>query len=209
MQGVAVHWEAGVPREDHARCAAQVEEIRRFHIAKGYSDIAYNMLACQHGGVFTGRGWGRPSGANGTTWSNLNIWAVCFMSGPGYPFTAAGQAALGSLVEEALRRSSSPRSVEPHSTYFNTACPGDAIRAWINAGHGGGTAPAPDEEDDEVPALIVNVIGGGKQAWLLRDLTKRPVYTKAQLDYLVGSGQAKLVEKPVDRAFFDSLTEVK
>lgn len=143
MQGVAVHWEAGHPRLSHSDCAAQVEEIRHYHKTHGYSDIAYNMLGCQHGGIFTGRGWGRPSGANGTTWANLNIWAVCWMSGPGHPFTDGSKQAMGTLIDEALRRSTGPKSVEPHSYYFNTACPGDDVRVWLVHGwpHGGLITP--------------------------------------------------------------------
>lgn len=140
MLGVTVHWEVAAPRADHARCAAQVAEVRAYHLSKGYSDIAYNWLACTHGGIFQGRGWGRISGANGTTYSNLNYWAVCAMTGPGQPHTPELRAALGALVAEGLRRSSRPE-VWPHSHWFNTACCGDIIRAWIAAGLGSFTFP--------------------------------------------------------------------
>lgn len=158
MIGVAVHWEVAAPRADHSRCDDQVREVDAYHRSKGYSAIAYNMLACTHGGIFTGRGWGVPSAANGTRWSNLNFFAICAMTGPGQPHTPELKAALDGLAAEALRRSTPPDEVSPHSRFFNTACPGDTIRGWIVAGLGHGGSSNPIQEG--APMLIEQVDDG-------------------------------------------------
>lgn len=136
MIGVAEHWEVAAPRQPHSRCEAQWREIDAYHRSKGYSMVAYNHGACDHGGTFVGRGWGVPSAANGTKWANLNFFAVCAMTGPGQPHSPALRGALDRLTAEGLRRSSPPREVSPHSRFFATACPGDTIRSWITAGLG-------------------------------------------------------------------------
>lgn len=145
MIGVAEHWEVATPRSDHARCAQQWADIDRYHRSKGYSMVAYNHGACIHGGTFVGRGWGVPSAANGTRWANLNFWAICAMTGPGQPHTPELKDALNRLTAEGLRRSDAPDDVSPHSRFFNTACPGDTIRAWIVQGLGR------IEGDDDMP----------------------------------------------------------
>lgn len=144
MIGVAEHWEVATPRSDHSRCAQQWADIDDFHRRKGYSMVAYNHGACIHGGKFVGRGWGVPSAANGTRWSNLNFWAICAMTGPGQAHTPELRAALDDLTAEGLRRSEAPDEVSPHSRFFNTACPGDTIRGWIVQGLG-------REGDDDMP----------------------------------------------------------
>jgi hypothetical protein len=173
MQGVAAHWEAAPPRADHGQCQQQRDDVERFHISKGYrAGTAYNFLVCQHGGVFVGRGWGTPSGANGTSSSNANFFAVCYMSGPGYPFTDAAKGAFRRTLESAP----APHDWRPHSSFVATACPGDEIRAWLAAGApgGGGPAPRPRRRNDMHVIVIPNrglalVDGGVIKAGLTMD----------------------------------------
>ena len=202
MLGVTVHWEASAPEADHARCAAQVESIRAYHLAKGYSDIAYNMLACIHGGQFTGRGWGRISGANETTFSNLNYWAVCMMTGPGEAHTPALHDATSALVAEGLKRSDRPE-VWPHSHWFNTACCGDIGRGWINNGLGFiSTQPQATEDSMKVAAcgipnlgVLTYLVDGG---YIVRQFPSQPAggygISQAGIDYASSKALGPIID---------------
>ena len=139
--GHGVHWEG--PRMGtfpHESCAAKVRGIQRFHMdARGWADIAYNALVCPHGVVYEGRGPGRRSAANGTNDGNARYYAVCYLSGEGDPFTDAARQ--GYLDAFAWLRAGGER--RPHRSFKATACPGNEITAWINAGLPGPGTPAP------------------------------------------------------------------
>src|SRR6266496_2949555 len=63
-RGVCVHWECEgwAWSWDHSTCDDKVRNIQAYHMdVKGWSDIAYNFLACPHGYVFEGRGLNRRS----------------------------------------------------------------------------------------------------------------------------------------------------
>lgn len=135
VRGVAVHYTAmDADRvEDHHDCAARVRGIQRFHMdSRGWNDIAYNYLVCQHGYVFEGRGRGIRSAGQGTNDGNSGYYAVCFLGAdlPGRDdVTPAGRDALGSLI-----RSLPHDDVQPHSYFHQTSCPGNELRGWIDVG---------------------------------------------------------------------------
>lgn len=204
MQGVTVHWEAAAPRADHAQCATQVEEIRRYHLNHGYSDIAYNWLGCVHGGRFQGRGWGVPSGANGTRWSNLNYFAVCMMTGPGEAHTDALHTVIGDLVNEGLGLCVAPKETVPHSRWVATACCGDTGRSWIPF-PGSVTLPPPIftlTEDDSMVTKYVNKQGNVAYFYIDdagRFVQKSWAWPKAGWNTVVLDGNAAGVAKPGDK----------
>lgn len=155
--GVVIHWEG--PRmgsRPHSECGAVVRGIQAFHMGdqRGWSDIAYNLLVCEHGVIFTGRGRGRGSAANGTTDSNRRFYAVCALVGQGDPQPLALITGLKDAV--ALCRSWGARSaVLGHRDTNATACPGDALYAEVKRGtFGTGTAPtAPRPPASSIPTL--------------------------------------------------------
>lgn len=118
-------------RTSHADCAGVVRSIQRFHQqTRGWDDIAYNWLVCQHGAVFEGRGWGVMSAA--TYGHNGHTQAVCFLGGDREgrdDVTAGGRAALAHVIRDFHRRYSG--RVVGHRDRVATGCPGDEIYAWI------------------------------------------------------------------------------
>ena len=140
VRGLAVHYSGMDADEvgDHARCSDRVRGIQRFHQGtRGWADIAYSFLVCKHGAIFEGRGAYRRSAANGTDAGNDRFLAVCFLgddSAGRDDVTDAGRRALRVLW--AAVRGWHPTAVEvvPHSQFKPTMCPGDELRAWIQAG---------------------------------------------------------------------------
>ena len=132
--GVAVHYTAMDADRvyDHTDCAARVRGIQRYHMdSNGWNDIAYTRLVCQHGFVFEGRGLGIRTAAQGTTAGNDGYHAICFLGGdvPGRDdVTPAGREALGWAI-----RQCPGDDVQPHSYFHSTSCPGDELRAYVEA----------------------------------------------------------------------------
>lgn len=145
--GVAVHYsETNVGAAAHDTCAALVREIQDFHMdSRGWADIAYNFLVCQHGFVFEGRGTTRGSAANGTTHANYDYFAVCGLIGTTDTPAPELLAAIGDGIG-LCRTAGAGDQVVGHRDLYATACPGAALYALVLAGHWNGTppqAPAP------------------------------------------------------------------
>ncbi|MDX3237195.1 peptidoglycan-binding protein [Streptomyces sp. ME03-5709C] len=128
----------------HSLCDDMVRSIRAEHLAnvkENYVDIAYTALVCEHGSVFEGRGTHKRSGANGNAMLNERDYAVCALLGS-KGLTVPTDAMLTGLVDaiEWLRRSGDAGSwVGGHQDGYATACPGDALYAWVKRG-----APRPE-----------------------------------------------------------------
>lgn len=134
VKGVAVHY-TGMDSDrvwDHAYCASRVRGIQRFHMdTRGWQDIAYNFLVCQHGYVFEGRGFGVRSAGQGTDAGNDGYHAVCFLGADRDgrdDVTEKGRQALGAIV-----RACPGSLVLPHSAFRSTDCCGDELRGYIEA----------------------------------------------------------------------------
>ena len=79
---------------------ALLNNTRRVQIknkAQGYIDIAYNFAVDYLGNVFELRGWDAQGGANGTTAANETYVSICYLAGPGQPFTDAAKQAFKSI----------------------------------------------------------------------------------------------------------------
>jgi len=133
--GTAIHWEGPyMGSRRHTECAKVVKGIQSFHIhTRKWSDIAYNLLVCEHGFIFEGRGKGVGSAANGTTLSNAQYYAVCALVGAG---DAQPPALIQGLKEAvAMTRSwGAANKVVGHRDLHTTACPGDALYAMVRKG---------------------------------------------------------------------------
>lgn len=147
--GVAVHWEGphmGTP--DHGECAGLLRGIQAFHMdGNGWADIAYSAVACPHGYVFEGRGPGHRTAANGTNEANQSWYAVCFLGGEGDTFTAEARDAINDAIDWL-----GGGRVTGHRDHTSTACPGDEIYAWVQAGHPRSGNPDPNPGPAPVPA---------------------------------------------------------
>lgn len=133
--GVAIHYEGPkMGRRDHARCKALVQSIQRYHqVNKGWADVAYNFLVCEHGYIYEGRGIGKGSAANGTTLANARYYAICALVGEG---DATPDAMLAGIRDAVLyvRARGAGQAVTGHRDHFATACPGTPLYNWLKAG---------------------------------------------------------------------------
>lgn len=122
-------------RQSHADCPQVVRNIQRFHIVtRGWNDIAYSWLTCQHGYVFEGRGWGVMTAA--TFGHNDHTQAVCFLGGDKADrddVTPDGRRALARVIADFHRLFGRDKKVVGHRDRVLTTCPGDELEAWIVA----------------------------------------------------------------------------
>lgn len=145
--GVKVHYEGTeVSNATHAECVAEVKAIRRSHLAntaEGYSDIAYNLLVCQHGYVFEGRGKRKRSGANGNQDLNRAHYAICALLGTKGDITPTAE--MISALKDAIaymRTYGAGKEIKGHRDGYATACPGEPLYALVKGGKLEPTAPA-------------------------------------------------------------------
>jgi hypothetical protein len=134
QRGLAVHHSGSKHerRESHGDCAGVVQSIQRFHQdARGWSDVAYSWLACQHGYLFVGRGQGVRTAAQGTNAGNDAWHAVCWL-GDGQDWTPTSDNVMPLQAAIGFTRSYNARAlnVYPHLRFHSTTCPGGALREW-------------------------------------------------------------------------------
>lgn len=134
--GTTLHWEGPqMGSRPHSQCASLVRSIQAFHMGpqRGWADIAYNLLVCEHGAVFIGRGKGVGSAANGTTDANRRRYAICALVGQGDRQPAA--LIQGIKDAHALCVSwGAKNSMNGHRDWIATACPGDVLYGLVRAG---------------------------------------------------------------------------
>jgi hypothetical protein len=150
-RGAALHYEGPtIGLIDHAHCAELVRSIQNYHMfTKGWADIAYNALVCQHGWIYEGRWLGVRSAAQGTNDGNDHYYAICYLGGVGDPFTPEAQQGFTDAMNYFRANGGMGREVRPHSSFHPTSCPGDAIRAWIGTP---APTPAPAPAPNPTPA---------------------------------------------------------
>lgn len=129
--GLAVHHGGDaqrIPASDaHTRCRARVRGWQDFHMGeRGWVDLAYNWVVCQHGILMVGRGFGVRSAANGSNDGNDRYLACCWLGGGDEQPTPAAEATIGWLIGE-IRRRGAGTDVQPHRHFFQTTCPGDVL----------------------------------------------------------------------------------
>ncbi len=157
----------GVP--SHDKCDDTVRGIQNYHMdSQGWSDIAYNILVCQHGYQYEGRGKGKGSAANGTTQANKDWYAICAMCGENDPQTPE----LIQGIKDAaatVRSWGAANGSTGHRDHISTACPGDALYGRVRNGEftSGGTAG-----------------GGGSSGGGSGGGTKAPAFPYPSSDYL-------------------------
>lgn len=111
----------------------RVRGIQRFHQdARGWNDIAYNMLVSKTGVVYEGRGYGVMPAA--TLGHNQHTQAICFLGGDAAgrdDVTDAGRRAISYLIQLANKESTQTLDVKGHRDFNPTDCPGDELYAFV------------------------------------------------------------------------------
>lgn len=162
-EGTVVHWEGGGWSWPwaHSTCDDKVREMQAYHMAPepnghGWSDIAYNYLACPHKYVFEGRGYDRRSSANGDADVNYKYFAVQAMWG-----TKSGncpddlKTAVRDAIDYLRTMGHAGSKILGHRDTNETDCPGNELYAWVKLG-----APRPglgDLKDMELDDVLPNI----------------------------------------------------
>ena len=153
-RGCCVHWEGegwAWPWA-HSTCDDKVRQIQAYHMdGKGWSDIAFNFLACPHGYVFEGRGLNRRSSANGTWDANTWWYAVqCMWGSKSGSVPEALLTAGRDAIDYCRLKGGAGPELRGHRDLHETDCPGDQLYAWAHKG-----APRPavptDTTGDDMP----------------------------------------------------------
>ena len=134
VKGLVVHWSAYPIAVGNQAEMDQVKKIQALHQNdRGWNDIAYNFLVGDTGQIYEGRGWGNRSAAQGgnsreeINFNNKHYVAVCWLGGinPADKPSAKAVESVKWLYEQV------GGELRPHSSFKQTACPGDAWRQWI------------------------------------------------------------------------------
>jgi len=145
VRGVAIHWQ-GVRVDPATPTADILRADRRYHISKGWRDIAYNLAVDLAGDLWIARGLERRSTANGSTESNRTHAALVALLGPGQQPSAAMLAGIRAGI--ALVRDTYPyaRAIRTHNDIRPqpTECPGRELTAAVRDGR---LEPDLDQED--------------------------------------------------------------
>ena len=152
-----IHWNGPkVPVTSHDKCAGLIRGIQNYHMdGRGWSDIAYNFVVCQHGVIFEGRGLNVRNAGQGTNRGNAVSHAIMCLSGEGNSFPAKQKAGVRECVRYIADHTDAPDAAMPHSDWHSTACPGDERRDWIRKGMPvkGGSPPSKPSKPSGRPVL--------------------------------------------------------
>lgn len=167
IYGTAVHWEAAPPPALHSACDDAVRRVQAFHMdGRGWNDIAYNLIACDHDYLFEGRQGG--TAANGTDFGNEHFPAVCWLGGPGH---VPKDGALRAIATARGRLGGNDKPIFPHSHFHPTACPGPFLTTWVKQGAHAPGKPKPPPPVPHFEVAYTDKAGAAhKRAVYLADL---------------------------------------
>ena len=134
VKGLVVHWSAYPIAVGNQAEMDQVKKIQALHQNdRGWNDIAYNFLVGDTGQIYEGRGWGNRSAAQGgnsreeINFNNKHYVAVCWLGG----INPADKPSAKAIESVKWLYSQVKGELRPHSSFKQTACPGDAWRQHI------------------------------------------------------------------------------
>lgn len=124
----------GLANQPHSACLAKVKADQRFHMgpSRGWSDIGYNGLICQHGRAIEGRGLDY-AGAHCPD-HNTRGYGIQFQVGGNEAPTQAAKDRMRRLYDDLCKRSGRQLAMKGHRDGLATLCPGDIVYAWVKAG---------------------------------------------------------------------------
>lgn len=136
------HWNGPkVPVTKHESCPSLIRGIQNYHMdGRGWSDIAYNFVVCQHGVIFEGRGLNVENAGQGTNVGNRTSHAVLMLSGLGNTFPKKQKDGFRSAVRYIADTTDAPDAAVPHQDWHATQCPGEERAAWLRSGMSGSSA---------------------------------------------------------------------
>lgn len=134
--GISWHYDGGSPlnlgSQPHAACLARVKQDQAFHQhTRGWADIGYNALVCEHGRVIEGRGFDLQ-GAH-SPGVNFEHYGVQFMVGGSESPTSAAYARAQRLAGDLATHSGHALRQWGHrdDPAASTECPGNLIESWV------------------------------------------------------------------------------
>ena len=124
----------GLANQPHSACLAKVKADQRFHMgpSRGWSDIGYNGLICQHGRAIEGRGLDY-AGAHCPD-HNTRGYGIQFQVGGNEAPTQAAKDRMRRLYDDLCKRSGRKLAMKGHRDGLATLCPGDIVYSWVKAG---------------------------------------------------------------------------
>lgn len=152
--GISWHYDGGAALNlggrPHSACLTRVKADQRFHqSSRGWADIGYNLLICQHGRVIEGRGVDLQ-GAHSPGVNDVH-YGVQFMVGGSESPTPAAFARAVRLAGELAAHSGRSLRQWGHrdDPQASTECPGNLIEGWVkrqgNAAPSKPTSPTPSK----------------------------------------------------------------
>ena len=155
----------GLADQPHSACLAKVKADQRFHMgpSRGWSDIGYNGLVCQHGRAIEGRGLDY-AGAHCPD-HNTRGYGIQFQVGGNEAPTQAAKDRMRRLYDDLCKRSGRQLSMKGHRDGLATLCPGDIVYSWVKAGMpSSGAAPA------ETPPTTPSTPSTLRSEWLSKQI---------------------------------------
>jgi N-acetylmuramoyl-L-alanine amidase len=135
---IFIHCSATQPKWMAANsCQQKVEEIRRWHTGKGWSDIGYHFVVDRQGEVCVGRPVERV-GAHAKG-HNKNSIGICLIGGFGSDandkfdehYTDLQRKALDNLLEDLTEKHKNAK-IRGHNEISNKACPAFQVEEYLN-----------------------------------------------------------------------------
>ena len=167
---IIVHCAATQQNWMHGKSLDQkIEEIRRWHRSRGWSDIGYHFVIDRNGDA----GLGRPIGRTGAhvKGHNTGTIGVCLLGGHGSAatdrfsdnFTIKQDVALRDLIAKLRRDFPHIQKISGHNEYSNKACPGFTVGNWLMSDSAPPATEAPPQGAwAAIIAVILSIFGGKK-----------------------------------------------
>ena len=122
----------GFANKTHSACLKQIKFWQKYHQSKGWKDIGYNALICQHGKCIEGRGLGY-SGSHCPN-HNTSGFGVQFMVAGTEKPTDVAYARMRKLYDALVKERGGALAKKGHRDGVATSCPGDIVYAWVKKG---------------------------------------------------------------------------
>ncbi len=103
---------------------------QRYHLGKGWQDIAYGAGVGNDGLTRRLRGWNHQGATRGY---NSEAWACVWAGGSGGPISPKAYAAMARIVQNALDVIGDVPVVITHRDVVSTTCPGNEWWDWVQA----------------------------------------------------------------------------
>jgi len=193
----------GFANKTHSACLRQIKSWQKYHQSKGWKDIGYNALICQHGKCIEGRGLGY-SGSHCPGFNTSGFGVQFMVAGTEKP-TDVAYARMRKLYDALVKEKGGALAKKGHRDGTATSCPGDIVYAWVKKGmpYPAGTTTPPPTTPPSAPAptpvrtLYWNKTMTGTDVKCLQSEMNRvfPTYSKLVVDGKFGPVTDKAVKE--------------